>query len=161
MSLLCRKRAETWKTSQPASGAQSLSLVQFFAAHGLQPARLLCPWRFSRQEYWSGLPCPPPGDLPDPGMEPGSPTLWADSLPSEPPGKPNKGWSQNTNLDPHPRPLPLRPRDQNCVCPGRAELRFQPEEAQPRKPQDRSRHLLHHSASCRLRAPPPGRAASR
>ena len=42
---------------------------------------------FSRQEYWSGLPCPSPGDLPDLGIEPGSPTLQADSLPSEPPGK--------------------------------------------------------------------------
>ena len=39
---------------------------------------------FSRQEYWSGLPSPSPGDLPDPGMEPGSPTLQADYLPSEP-----------------------------------------------------------------------------
>ena len=38
--------------------------------HGLQPARLFCPWGFSRQEYWSGLPCPPPGDLPHPGIEP-------------------------------------------------------------------------------------------
>ena len=37
---------------------------------------------FSRQEYWSGLPFPNPGDLPDPGMEPGSPALQADSLPS-------------------------------------------------------------------------------
>ena len=36
---------------------------------------------FSRQEYWSGLPCPPPGDLPDPGAETGSPALQADSLP--------------------------------------------------------------------------------
>ena len=42
---------------------------------------------FSRQEYWSGLPFPSPGDLPDPGIEPGSPALQADSLPSEPPGK--------------------------------------------------------------------------
>ena len=41
---------------------------------------------FSRQEYWSGLPFPSPGDLPDPGIELGPPTLWADSLPSEPPG---------------------------------------------------------------------------
>ena len=40
---------------------------------------------FSRQEYWSGSPFPPPGDLPDPGIEPGSPTLQADALPSEPP----------------------------------------------------------------------------
>ena len=45
---------------------------------------------FSRQEYWSGLPFPSPGDLPDPGIEPGSPTLQADALPSEPPGKPKE-----------------------------------------------------------------------
>ena len=44
---------------------------------------------FSRQEYWSGLPFPLPGDLPDLGMEPGSPALQADSLPSEPPEKPH------------------------------------------------------------------------
>ena len=43
---------------------------------------------FSRQEYWSGLPFPSAGDLPDPGIEPGSPALQADSLPTEPPGKP-------------------------------------------------------------------------
>ena len=43
---------------------------------------------FSRQEYWSGLPFPSPGDLPDPGIKPRSPALQADSLPSEPPGKP-------------------------------------------------------------------------
>ena len=42
---------------------------------------------FSRQEYWSGLPFPSPGDLPDPGIEPGSPALQVDSLPSEPRGK--------------------------------------------------------------------------
>ena len=48
---------------------------------------------FSRQEYWSGLPCPPPGDLPNPGIEPRSPTLQADSLLSEPPGK-----SKNTGV---------------------------------------------------------------
>ena len=41
----------------------------------------------SRQEYWSGLPFPSPGDLPNPGIEPGSPTLQADTLPSEPLGK--------------------------------------------------------------------------
>ena len=39
---------------------------------------------FSRQEYWSGLPFPSPGDLPYPGIEPGSPTVQADALPSEP-----------------------------------------------------------------------------
>ena len=46
---------------------------------------------FSRQEYWSGLPCPPPGDLPNPGIKPRPPTLQVDSLLSEPPGKPIDG----------------------------------------------------------------------
>ena len=44
--------------------------------------------KFSRQEYWNGWPFPCPGDLTDPGIEPGSPALQADSLPIEPPGKP-------------------------------------------------------------------------
>ena len=43
---------------------------------------------FSRQEYWSGLPFPSPGDLPDPGIETRSPAFQADALTSEPPGKP-------------------------------------------------------------------------
>jgi len=43
---------------------------------------------FSRQEYWRGLPFPFPGDLPDPGIKPGSPAVQEDSLPSEPPGNP-------------------------------------------------------------------------
>ena len=52
--------------------------------------------RFSRQEHWSGLPFPSPGDLPDPGIEPRSPDLQTDSLPSEPPGVLNSfavAWS--------------------------------------------------------------------
>ena len=57
--------------------------------HGLQPAGLLGPRRFSRQEYWSEWSCPPPGDLSNPGIEPRSPTLQVDSLPAEPPGKPD------------------------------------------------------------------------
>ena len=44
---------------------------------------------FFRQEYWNGLPFPSPGDLPNPGTEPRSPTLQADTLSSEPPGKPS------------------------------------------------------------------------
>ena len=67
--------------------------------HGLQPTSLLCPWGFSRQEYWSGLPCPPLGDLPNPGIEPRSPAWQVDSLPSEPPGKPmNTGVDSLTHL---------------------------------------------------------------
>ena len=45
---------------------------------------------FSRQEYWSGLPFASPGDLPNPGIAPGSPALQADALPSEPPVSVNK-----------------------------------------------------------------------
>ena len=53
--------------------------------------------KFSRLEYWNGLPFPSPGDLPDPGIEPSSPALQADALPSEPPGKPRetKGKGEN------------------------------------------------------------------
>ena len=49
-----------------------LSCVRFFATPWTlcNPARLLCPWDFPRQESWSGLPGPPPGDLPGPGIEP-------------------------------------------------------------------------------------------
>ena len=53
---------------------------------------------FSRQEYWSGEPFPSPGDLPDPGIEPRSPALQADSLPSEPLEKPHDMPSHGPNL---------------------------------------------------------------
>ena len=53
---------------------------------------------FLRQEYWSVLPCPPLGDLPNPGIKPRSPTLQADSLPSEPPRKPNTNHNGNKYL---------------------------------------------------------------
>ena len=49
---------------------------------------------FSRQEYWRRLPFPSPGDLPDPGIQPGPPTLQADSSLYEPPGKPVGVWGQ-------------------------------------------------------------------
>ena len=47
---------------------------------------------FSRQDYWGGLPFPPPRDLPDPGIKPRSPALRVDSLPTELPGLPQEGW---------------------------------------------------------------------
>ena len=56
--------------------------------HGLWPASLLFPWGFSREEYWSGLPCPPPGDIPNPGIKPRCPALQVGSLPSEPSREP-------------------------------------------------------------------------
>ena len=51
-----------------------------------------------RQEYWRGLPCPPPGDLPNLGIKPRSPALQADSLPSEPPGKPKNAGVGSPSL---------------------------------------------------------------
>ena len=69
------------------SKVKLLSRVRLFvtpwtAAHQAPPST-----GFSRQEYWSGLPFPSPGDLPDLGIEPRSPTLQADALTAEPPGK--------------------------------------------------------------------------
>ena len=70
------------------SEVKSLSRVWLFVtpwtvAHQAPPSM-----GFSRQEYWSGLPFPSPGHLPNPGIEPGSLALWADALTSELPGKP-------------------------------------------------------------------------
>ena len=55
--------------------------------------------RFSRQEYWSGLPFPSPGDLPNPGIKPGSPALQADPLPTELQGKPQYIYTTMYKID--------------------------------------------------------------
>ena len=65
-----------------------LSHVQLFATPWTVAYKAPPSMEFSRQEYWSGLPFPSPGDLPDPGIKPGSPALQADSLPTELWGKP-------------------------------------------------------------------------
>ena len=65
-----------------------LSHVRLFATPWTVAYQAHLSMGFSRQECWSGLPFPSPGDLPDPGNEPRSPALQADALPSEPPGKP-------------------------------------------------------------------------
>ena len=67
---------------------KSLSCVQLFATPWTVAYQTALSMEFSRQEYWSGLPFPSPRDLPNPGIEPGSPALQADALTSEPPGKP-------------------------------------------------------------------------
>ena len=81
-------------SSQPKDPNQvkvkSLSCVRLFATPWTVTYQAPLSMRFSRQEYWSGLPFPSPGDLPDPGIEPGSPALESDALTSEPPGKPKK-----------------------------------------------------------------------
>ena len=66
--------------------------------YGLYSTRLLCPWGLSRQEYWSGSPRPPPRDLPNPRIEPMSPSLQVDSLPSEPPEKPKNPGKYRLSL---------------------------------------------------------------
>ena len=65
---------------------KSLSRVRLFATPWTVAYQASQSIGFSRQEYWSGLPLPSPGDLPDRGIEPWSPALQADSLPSEPSG---------------------------------------------------------------------------
>ena len=97
--------------------------------HGRQLTRLLCPWGLSRQEYWSGLPYPPPEDVPNPGMKPKSPhtagrffTIWATSeahehwreqpIPS-PADLPNPGielGSPTLQVDSLPAELPGKPK---------------------------------------------------
>ena len=66
---------------------KSLSHVRLFATPWTVAYKASLSMGFSRPEYWSGLLFPSPGDLPDPGIEPGSSTLQADALPSEPPEK--------------------------------------------------------------------------
>ena len=68
-----------------------LSHVQLFATPWTVARQPLVSIGFSRQEHWSRLPFPSPGDLPDLGIEPGSPALQADALPSEPPAIPQLG----------------------------------------------------------------------
>ena len=68
----------------------SLSRVQLFMTPWTRAHQAPLSMKFSGQDYWSGLPFPSPGDLLNPGIKFMSPTLQADSLPSEPPGKPKE-----------------------------------------------------------------------
>ena len=67
---------------------KSLSCVRLFATPCTMAYQAPLCMGFSRQEYWSGVPFPSPGDLPNPGIEPRSPALQADAVLSEPLGKP-------------------------------------------------------------------------
>ena len=71
----------------PTSGYITHTLVSDSVATWTVAHQASLSMEFSRQEYWSVLPFPSPGDLPDRGSKPGSPALQADALPSEPPGK--------------------------------------------------------------------------
>ena len=83
---MSNKHVKIFSTYLVIEVVKSLSHVRLFVtpwtvAHQTPPSM-----EFSRQEYWSGLPFPSPGDLSDPGIELWSPALRADALPSEPPG---------------------------------------------------------------------------
>ena len=67
---------------------QSLSSVRLFVTPWTVARHAPLSMRFPGQEYWSGLPYPPSGDIPNPEIKPRSPTVQVDSLPAEPPGKP-------------------------------------------------------------------------
>ena len=71
------------------SESEVAQLIRLFATPWTVAHQASPPMEFSRHEYWSGLPFPSPGDLPNPRIEPGSPALQADALPSEPPGNSN------------------------------------------------------------------------
>ena len=84
-----------WRSAFTSSVARALLCVMKVKVLATQPFRLFAtPWTtahqssLSLQEYWSRLPFPSPGDLPDPGIKSRSPALQADSSPSEPRGKP-------------------------------------------------------------------------
>ena len=78
-----------------------LSRVQLFSTPGTVAHQVPLSMESSRQGYWSGLPFPSPGGLPNPGIEPRSPALQANSLSSEPPGEPQP---TNTIVLPDPEP---------------------------------------------------------
>ena len=104
------KQRHSWVEHREKKKRESevVSLVRLFVTPWTNVAHQSPPTMgFSRQEYWSGVPFPSPGDLPNPGIKPRSPALQADPLTSEPPGKPwsarkrgvkgeVKSWSVNT-----------------------------------------------------------------
>ena len=77
-----------WTERKERKKVKSLSHIQLFGTPWTVAYQASPSTGFCRQEYWSGLPVPAREDLPNPGIEPGSPALHADTLPSEPPGKP-------------------------------------------------------------------------
>ena len=85
--------ANTWRSEVKSLSRVRLFVTQWTVAYQAPPSM-----GFSRQEYWSGLPFPSPGDLPDPGIKPGSPAFQADALTSEPPGKPWWGFCPSKYL---------------------------------------------------------------
>ena len=82
------------------SKVKSFSRVQLFETPWTVARQAPLSMGFSRQEYWNGSPFPSPGDFPNPGIDPGSPALQAETLSSEPPG--NELTLNNLNEGPSP-----------------------------------------------------------
>ena len=100
-----KRRIQLWLMSvfptileSPWKWKWKLSHVRLFATPWTVACQAPPSMGFSRQEYWSGLPFPSPGDLSNPGIEPGSPALQADALTSEPPGKPQSKFACSLHL---------------------------------------------------------------
>ena len=91
LSCVCKRgiyfRALVHKFVERKVKVKSLSRVRLFVTPWTVAYHASPSMGFSRQEYWSGLPFPSPGDLPNPGIKPGSPALQTDALPSKLPGK--------------------------------------------------------------------------
>ena len=85
LQISTKTKVQLLKTSQ--SEVKSLSRVRLFATPWTVAYQAPPSMGFSRHVYWSGLPFPSPGDLPNLGIKPGSPAFQADTLTSEPPGK--------------------------------------------------------------------------
>ena len=99
-SILAWRIPQTWghkelDTTELTWKWKSIIGVRLFATPWTIAHQALPSMGFSRQEYWSGLPFPSPGDLPDPGIKPKSPALEADALTSESPGKPSAMKSES------------------------------------------------------------------
>ncbi|XDA75514.1 hypothetical protein R6Z07F_005677 [Ovis aries] len=101
---------------------KSLSCVPLFVTQWSVTYQASPSMGFSRQEYWRGLPFPSPGGLPDPGIEPGSPALRADALPSEPPGKPQIREVLPPNLEPLRNTHEYDPKQPMLVLPTSVDL---------------------------------------
>ena len=84
--------------NRPLNVLSCFSCVQLFAGPWTIAHHAPLSMELSKQDYWSGMPFPFPGDLPDPGIKPKSSALKADSLPSEPPGKPKNTGVGNLSL---------------------------------------------------------------
>ena len=115
-----KPHAHTPDFPQARAHACILSPVRLIAAQWTIARQALCPWGFSSQEYWSGLPSPPPGDLPNPGIEPESPALAGGCFTTEPPGKPTEA-SRYFHRNHHPLPPglnhPAIPHPPGCSPP--------------------------------------------